>query len=325
VGKDSSAALSLDYDVGQSARPGIAMSMPGSNIRHGQSGALLALGATVLIWAYSWIVMKQVLRYAGPFDFSAIRYLLGAAILFAALLVTRQSLRPPPLLLTAMIGLCQTTAFQGLGQMALEHGAAGHVALLAYAMPFWAILLAWVLLAERPTRWHWIGMALAALGLICVIEPWKGLGSTASTFLALGAGVAWAMGTVLSKRMFQRHATPPLLLTAWQMLFGAIALSIVALLVPQRTIDWAPGLFIGLAYSVVLASSLAWGLWSIVVQRLPTAISSLSSLAVPVVSVALAWAILHEKPTPSEGAGIVLILLGLVAVSRSNRETSKQK
>jgi drug/metabolite transporter (DMT)-like permease len=299
------------------------MSTPGSHLRHGQSGALLALGATVLIWAYSWIVMKQVLRYVGPFDFSAMRYTLGAVVLFVALLAMRQSLRPPPLLLTAMIGLCQTTAFQGLGQMALERGAAGHVALLAYAMPFWAVLLAWVLLAERPGRWHWVGMALAALGLVCVIEPWKGLGSTASTFLALGAGVAWAMGTVLSKRMFQRHATPPLVLTAWQMLIGAIALGLIAMVVPQRVIDWTPELIGGLAYSVLLASSLAWGLWLIVVQRLPMAISSLSSLAVPVVSVGLAWAILHEQPTSSEAVGIVLILLGLVAVSRSKPQNTE--
>lgn len=48
-------------------------------------GALWALAAMVLIWAYSWIVMKQVLRYAGPFDFAAIRYLSEAVVLFALL------------------------------------------------------------------------------------------------------------------------------------------------------------------------------------------------------------------------------------------------
>src|ERR1700741_640497 len=99
-------------------------------------GAVLALLATILIWAYSWVVMKQVLQHAGPFDFAALRYVLGALLLFGALLATRQSLRPPPLLPTAMIGLCQTAAFQGLGQWALVNGGAGRVALLAYTMPF---------------------------------------------------------------------------------------------------------------------------------------------------------------------------------------------
>jgi drug/metabolite transporter (DMT)-like permease len=185
-------------------------------------GALLALLATILIWAYSWIVMKQVLQHAGPFNFSALRYSLGALVLFGALAVTRQSLRPPPLLPTIAIGLCQTTAFQGLGQLALESGGAGRVALLAYTMPFWSVLLAWVILDDRLTRRHWWGLGLAAMGLTCIIEPWHGLGSRQSTLLAICAGLAWAMGTVLSKRVFIHHKPTPLNLTAWQMLFGAM-------------------------------------------------------------------------------------------------------
>ena len=278
-------------------------------------GAVLALLATILIWAYSWVVMKQVLQHAGPFDFAALRYVLGALLLFGALLATRQSLRPPPLLPTAMIGLCQTAAFQGLGQWALVNGGAGRIALLAYTMPFWAVLLAWVILHERLTPRRWVGLGLAAIGLLCIIEPWHGLGNTGSTVLAIGAGMAWAMGTVLSKRVFLHHAPTPLNLTAWQMLFGAIALVIVTLCVPQRTIDWSWGFIGGLAYSVVMASSLAWGLWLVVLQRLPTAVASLASLGVPIVSVLLAWAILHERPSAMEVLGIAFVLLGLVAVS----------
>jgi drug/metabolite transporter (DMT)-like permease len=278
-------------------------------------GAVPALLVTIGLWAYSWVVMKQVLRYAGPFDFSALRYLLGAAVLFAALLAARQPLRPPPLLPTALLGLAQTTAFQGLEQWALVDGGAGKVALLAYTMPFWAVLLAWPLLAERPTPRHWLGLALAALGLVCILEPWRGLGGWHSTALALLGGAAWALGTVLSKRMFRRHAPSPLRLTAWQMLFGGLGLGVVALLVPQRAIAWNGAFVAGLAYCVVFASSIAWGLWLFVLQRLPTAVASLSSLGVPVVSVLLAWAILRERPTPMEGIGVVCVLLGLVAVS----------
>lgn len=278
-------------------------------------GALAALSGTILIWAYSWVVMKQALTWAGPFDFAALRYLLGAAVLFLALLASRQSLKPPPLLPTALIGLCQTAAFQGLEQWALVGGGAGHVALLAYSMPFWAVLLAWPLLAERPTARHWRGLALAAAGLLCILEPWRGLGSPLSTLLALAGGVGWAGGTVLSKRLFQRHAVSPLALTSWQMLIGALALGAIALLVPQRPIEWN-GRFAGaLVYSAVMASAVAWGLWLVVLKRLPTAVASLSSLGVPVVSVLLAWLILGERPSAVEAGGIVLVLLGLAAIT----------
>lgn len=278
-------------------------------------GAVLALLVTVLIWAYSWVVMKQALAYAGALDFAALRYLIGAAVLFAALLAARRSLRPPPWLPTVLIGLCQTAAFQGLEQWALIGGGVGHVALLAYSMPFWAVLLAWPLLAERPTRRHWLGLVLAGAGLLGILEPWRGLGSPLSTALALLGGVAWAGGTVLSKQLFQRHAVEPLRLTAWQMLIGALVLGIVALCVPQRPLTWSMPLLAALAYSAVLASSVAWGLWLFVLQRLPTAVASLSSLGVPVVSVGLAWAILGERPSIAEAAGIALVLLGLAAVT----------
>ncbi len=280
-----------------------------------QRGAVLALLATIAIWAYSWVVMKQVLAHAGPFDFAALRYLIGAAVLFATLLLSRQSLRPPPLLPMILIGLCQTAAFQGLEQWALIDGGAGHVALLAYTMPFWAVLLAWLLLGDRPTARHWLGLALAATGLLCIIEPWHALGSVLSTTLAIAGGLAWATGTVLSKRMFRRHAPSVLNLTAWQMLVGGVALGLVALAVPQRPIAWDWPFIAELAYSAVLASSVAWWLWSIVLQRLPTTVASVSSLGVPIVSVLLAWLILRERPSPMEALGIVLVLLGLLAVS----------
>lgn len=283
--------------------------------RSSTRGAVLAMLGTLALWSYSWVVMKQALAWIGPFDFAALRYAIGAAVLFGALGVSRQSLRPPPLLVTLLIGLFQTALFQGLAQWALVSGGAGRVALLAYTMPFWSILLAWPLLAEKPSARQWLGLALAAAGLILIIEPWRGLGSVLSTALALAAGLTWAAGTVLSKRLFQRHDVPLLALTAWQMLFGALALGVVALAVPQRAITWNLPLIGALAYSAVLASAVAWGLWLLVIKRLPTAVATLSSLGVPVLSVLLAWALLHENPTLWEGGGIVLIVLGLAAVT----------
>ena len=280
-----------------------------------QRGAVIALIITILLWGYSWIVMKQVLAHAGPFDFAALRYLIGAVILFAALMLSGESLRPPPLLPMILIGLFQTAAFQGLAQWALVSGGAGHVSMLAYTMPFWAALLAWLILGEKLTIRHWLGLVLAALGLLCIIEPWHSLGTALSTSLAVIGGIAWAAGTVLSKRMFQRHAPSVLNLTAWQMLVGGIALGIVALVVPQRSIEWNWAFIGGLTYSAVFASSLAWWLWSIVLQRLPTTLASVSSLGVPIVSVLLAWLILHEQPSSTEMIGIVFVLLGLIAVS----------
>src|SRR3546814_17681038 len=87
------------------------------------------------------------------------------------------------------------------------------------------------------------------------------------------------------------------------MLLGGGALGLLALAVPERAIEWNLAFTAGLIYSVLLASSLAWWLWSIVLQRLPTTVASVSSLGVPIVSVLLAWLILHEQPSAMEQIG----------------------
>ena len=76
------------------------------------------------------------LDYAEPFTFIAIITAAGAACLFVVRLVTRRSLRPPPLGWTVAIGLRKTTLFNSLAMLALSVGGAGKVSVLAYTMPF---------------------------------------------------------------------------------------------------------------------------------------------------------------------------------------------
>lgn len=279
-----------------------------------QQRTLLALFFLVLIWAYSWIIMKQMMLYADPFDFAALRYLGGALVLFIILVITKRPLAPPPVLPTFLIGLAQTAAFQGFAQTALITGGAGKVALFCYTMPFWTVLLAWWWLHEKPSKAHFIGILTAALGLLLIIAPWQGLASSLSAALAILGGLAWAIGMVLSKKLFQQQSLSLLNFTAWQMLFGALILSAIAYFVPSKPVQWTSEFIWGLAYSVILASSIAWILWQIVIRNLPTTVAGLSSLLVPLGAIGLAWLLLGEQPSLLEGVGIVLIMSGLLVI-----------
>lgn len=284
-----------------------------------QRNALLALILLSAIWSYNWIVMKQVLRYSGPFDFAAWRYALGSLVLFATLRLRGVSLRPPPLAPVILIGLAQTMGFQALVQSALVEGGAGKTALLAYTMPFWAVLIAWLVLHERPSRRQLASLGVAGAGLALVIAPWRGLGELGSAALAIGGGVCWAVGMVLTKRVFARGGVGLLSLTAWQMLAGTIGLIVIAACTDERPIEWSGYFLAALAYNAVLSSGLAWLLWSYIVERLPTSVAGLSSLVVPILGVLLAWALLGETPSLIEALGIALIGVALVAVSLRRR------
>jgi drug/metabolite transporter (DMT)-like permease len=290
---------------------------------HTRRNAVLLLVLLSLVWSYNWIVMKQVLRYSGPFEFAAWRFALGTLVLFGVLRWRRVSLRPPPWGPMVAIGIAQTFAFQGLVQLALVDGGAGKTALLAYTMPFWAVLLAWMVLRERPSRVQWVSLAIALLGLALVIDPWRGVGALGSALLAIAGGLAWAIGMVLSKRVFVRGGVSVLSLTAWQMLAGTVGLVLLAALVPERPIAWTTPFVLALAYNAVLASGLAWLLWSYVVERLPTSVAGLSSLVVPILGVLFAWGVLGEVPSLAEGAGMALLAVALLIVALAPRAVKR--
>jgi len=279
-------------------------------------GALAALALLSLIWSYNWVVMKQALAWSGPFEFAAWRAGLGTLMLFGLLRWRRESLLPPAWRPLLLIGVAQTLGFQSLVQWALVDGGAGRTALLAYTMPFWVVLLAWWLLRDRPSRWQWTSLALAFAGLLFLLEPWKGMGGSQSTLLAIGGGLCWAVGVVLSKRMFQRGEAGVLQLTAWQMAIGTIGLVLVALAVDEKPMQWTGGLALALAYNGVLASGLAWLLWGWLVERLPAQVAGVSSLVIPILGVLFAWAVLREAPDGAEWTGIALLVAALAAVGR---------
>src|SRR6185312_9942976 len=284
--------------------------------------AWIALAVLSVVWSLNWTVMKWALDFCGPFNFCALRYVFGTMVLFGLLAIRRESFALPPFWPTVLIGLAQTAGFQVFVQWALVGGGAGKTALLAYTMPFWMVPLAWWWLHERPGPRQWLCIVIAAAGLSFVIEPWHGIGSVPSVALALAGGLAWAIGTVLSKRVFQRSRISPLQLTAWQMLFGTLVLCAVALIVPQRATDWSPPFLGALGYNAILSSGIAWALWLLIVQRLSTHIAGLTSLVVPIAGVLFAWALLHERPDAAEWIGIALIGFGLLALNFARRAPS---
>jgi drug/metabolite transporter (DMT)-like permease len=259
--------------------------------------------------------MKHLTRYAGPFDVVFGRYLVAFVALLALMLLNGRSLKFPPLKLSLGVAVFQTAGMQCFCQLALMSGGAGKVVLLAYTMPFWVIGFAWVLLGDRPSRRHFMGFAAAAVGLLCVIAPWNGLGSISGSLFALAGGMSWGFGVVLSKMMFQRYSPDVLAMTTWQMFLGAVLTLPLAIFMPQPALRLEPGFWWGMLYTGIVASAVGWWLWMSVVRRVSASVVGMCSLGVPVLTVLFAWILLGEQPGTSEYLGIVFILGGLLVVN----------
>ncbi len=60
----------------------------------GELRSIVALALLALIWGYNWVVMKKSLQFMGPFDFNALRMLLGGAALLLFMVWRGLPVRP---------------------------------------------------------------------------------------------------------------------------------------------------------------------------------------------------------------------------------------
>ncbi|HEY9763294.1 MAG TPA: EamA family transporter [Trichocoleus sp.] len=275
--------------------------------------ALLALLLLALIWGYNWVVMKIAVRDSPPFDFAALRDLLGSLSLFLLMVVLRKPLRPQALWGTALFGLLQSGASIGFLTWALVQGGAGKTAILTYTMAFWTLLFAWIFLGERLRGRQWFGVGLALVGLLFILMPFNLTSGLFSKGLAVLAGVFWAMASIVAKKVNQAHSQSLDLLsfTAWQMLFGSIPLTIVSLLLPDPPIHWSGSFIAALLYNVIPSSAIAWLLWLYALKHLPAGLAGIGSLITPIVGTLAASLQLGEVPRLTEILGMVMILLAL--------------
>jgi drug/metabolite transporter (DMT)-like permease len=283
---------------------------PGDGVR-----SAAALAVLTAIWGYNWVVMKVALVDAAPLTFATLRSLLAAVALFAVLVVMRRPLAPRRGRALVLLGLLQTTGFVGLVSLALETGAAGKSAVLAYTMPFWTLPLAGLMLGERVQGLQWAAVALAAAGLVGIVNPWQGTVGGADTLWSLGAALCWAAANVVVKRM-DLDGEELLNVSAWQTAIGSVGLGLLAVAFDVgEPIRWTASFSLALAYNVVFATALAWLLWLFALSRLSAGAAGLASLGAPVFSLAAAWLQLGEVPSRAEAAGMALILAALAVLS----------
>jgi drug/metabolite transporter (DMT)-like permease len=135
--------------------------------------------------------------------------------------------------------------------------------------------------------------------------------------MILMAALSWGYGTVLLRKW--KPAVPQNTLSGWMMLCGWLPLALLApLFDPVPLAQAVHGLtargWFALTYNVLLAGTLAHWAWFRLVRTLPVAMSSLSSLPVPVVGVFSGIVLLDERPGTREWAALALVVLALFVV-----------
>ena len=272
---------------------------------------ILALVVLSLIWGYTWVMAKQALTFAPPFSFAAQRCVGGALVLLLVVKLTGRSLRPAAPLATIGIGLVQVAGFMLLLTWALVEGGPGKTAVLIFTMPIWTLLLARLFLKEDIRPGQWLAAFCALAGLVLIIEPWDMQSSLLSKFLGVTAALCWAIGTIQVKWLRRRQQVDLLSLTAWQMVVGAVPLTLLAYFIPEPATHWTPYYIEILVVMTLGSTALCWWLWIYILDRVPAWEASLSVLGTPVVAIVSSRWVLDEGFKRLEIAGVLLIGGGL--------------
>jgi len=277
--------------------------------------AAVVMALLVLVWGYAWVLAKMALAYCGPLDLATLRTAIGAVALAPALLWMSKRILPEHPLEALGVGVIQTALFLLLNNWALAQGDAGKTSVLVFTMPFWVLLFAWPMLGERMRGVEWGAVALAGTGLVLILEPFGARTAVLAKVLAVLAGVCWALGVVISKRLQNRHPVDLFNFTFWQMVLGLLPMIVVAAATHSRPIEWTPEFVVLSLLLGIVATAGGWMAWFYVLDRLPAGTTSMASLGIPVVALLGGAVQLGERPTAAEWAGMGLIAIALALVS----------
>ena len=192
------------------------------------SYAVMALMANAFVWGVSWWPFRQLQGHGlHPLWSTALLYVL----IFLLMLMLRPGSWRGMVAHPVLWWLVLAAGLTNVGfNWAVTVGDVVRVVLLFYLMPAWSVLVAWLLLDEKPTRGSLLRLGLAMTGVLIVLKTpeaaWP-VPQSLPDWLALMGGLSFAVTNVLLRKT--AHTPPDARMLA--MFGGGAALATAAALV----------------------------------------------------------------------------------------------
>jgi O-acetylserine/cysteine efflux transporter len=274
--------------------------------------------AVPLLWGYQFVAIKVGVAEFPPLFFLALRFLAIALLLVPFVKrPTREQLGPVAAISIFLGGLNFGLFYVGLGL------GSGSMSAVAYqlATPF-TVLLAWPLLAERPSLTTSAGVALAFIGVVVLAAGPDLSGNVLPLLLVVGAAFAFAVSNVLTKRY---GPFDPLMLMGWSSLFTVPQVLLMSLL-----LEYGQGAslvtadergWLALAYTIFIGGIAGFGLWFWLIARCSMSRVAPFGLLLPVFALMSSVLFLGDRMTPGLIVGGLLAIAG-VAMTQMRKATS---
>lgn len=277
---------------------------------------LLLTLAVVAVWGFAFVPIRLALDEIPPFALAALRFLFAAVPAFLFV-------RGPDMPWRGVVayGLAIGVFQFGLLFLGMKLGmAAGLSSLVIQMQVFFTMGLAVAFAGDRFHRWNALGAIVAAGGIV-VLGAYKvasGAGATLAGFmLVIAAAFAWGVGNLIAKRAGADHDVDAFSLVVWSSLVPPLPLAILSWTfeggdAALRAVAGASWLAWGsVAFLSWAATLFAWAAWNRLLHTYPTALIAPFSLLVPVFGIGASVALLGERLTVGQMAGMLLVFAGL--------------
>lgn len=277
--------------------------------------ALLLVLAIGVLWGLNWPAVKIILGEVPPLTMRAVGFSISAILLYLAARLMGQPLLPPPneRLPLAIAGWLTVLGFNGLtafGQLLTETSKA---VIIAFTMPLWATLFAFVFLKESLTWNRIASIAIGMTGLYVLVSDDIGalMNAPVGPMLILGAALSWGAGTVALKA--RKWMVQPLSSAAWMILCSTPPVVLGALLfeAPENIVWPSTRVVWTFVYHIIFPTVICYAVWASVVAKLPASIVAIGTLSIPITGVLSAGIILGDEFTATKVVALVLIVLSI--------------
>jgi len=266
--------------------------------------------ACALIWGFVFVVIRWGLDEMPPLFFTGMRFVC------AALFVPLVGFRPPVAWKYLIgIGICLGVFQFGFLFLGMDAGMpVGLASLVIQSQAFFTVILAAVLLRERPSPRRILGITLAFVGLAVMATGLPGGGSRIGLMLCVIAGMSWAVANMITKAA---NAPNALALMVWMSVVPPLPLFGLSLVFEGtrgfEALTTLSGLgWFAIAYNGIAATLIGFGLWSFLLKRYEASVVAPFSLLVPVFGMSFAALLLGESLTPVKLMAGAVIMVGLI-------------
>jgi drug/metabolite transporter (DMT)-like permease len=282
-----------------------------------QSRVLLAGLAVVVLWASAFPAIRVASPVLGVMGLSLVRLAVAAVALLVLapfLHVRLPARRDVPLILAcAFFGMAAYQILLNWGELQVP---AGTSSIIVAAAPLVSVTIAAVILRERLTPLKVAGSAIALGGVAIVCLARAGLSLSTSVWIVVAAMVVQGIYHPLTRPLLKKYSGVEV--ATYGMVVGTVMLLPTLPFALTSLSSATPAAWLAAVYLGLLPSALGFVLWGYAVARLPVAASTSLLYLVPPVAVLIAFAWLGELPYWSELLGGVVVILGVVAVSRGD-------